>query len=94
MLKNDDIEDLKNLLQISTMPAKMRHQRLYKIVLRAYNRTISDYSKDERILIVDDGLIGFLEKRLFIAEWKHPRMTILSSFVVPFLRWIIKRRKD
>ena len=89
LLKKEDIEDLKNLSLMRTMPAVERHQRLYKISLRAYNRTSSEYTSDEKKRIVDDVLIGFLEKRLFIAEWKHLRMTILSSFVVPFFRWLL-----
>ena len=93
LLKIEDIEDLKNLFKMGTMPAIERHKRLYKIVLRAYNRTLSEYSADEKIRIVDNQLIGVLENRFFVAEWKHLWMTLLSSFAFPIFRWLLNRNK-
>lgn len=93
LLKIEDIEDLKNLFKMGTMPAIERHKRLYKIVLRAYNRTLSEYSADEKNRIVDNQLIGILENLFFVAEWKRPWMTIQSAFLVPFLRWVGRHMK-
>lgn len=89
-LNEKDIEDLLRLLHIRTMPAVDRHQRLYKIFLRAMSRSCEYLSETGRCLIIGPKVIKSIEKRLFIAEWRHPRMTMQSSFLVPLLRRILK----
>lgn len=94
ILNENDIDDLLELFRIRTMPAVDRHQRLYKIFLRANYRLSENLSETGRFLIVSPNVIKTIEKRLFISEWRHPRMTIQSSFLVPLLQWMLKRMNN
>ena len=94
ILNEGDINDLKKLFQQGTMKAVERHKRIYTVVFRAKNRPYSELSKLDHVVEMDREIIDFIEKRFFIAEWKHMRMTIQSSIIVPFLQWLLKRLRN
>ena len=96
VLNEDDISNLLSLLRIKTMRAVERHKRLYKIFLCARRRPYCELLDDEKKVVIDSNVINYIEKRLFIAEWKHLGVTLQSSLLIPFLRWLLKneRRKE
>ena len=96
VLNENDISNLISLLRINTMRAVERHKRLYKIFLCAKKRPYCELLDEEKRVVIDSNAINYIEKRLFIAEWKHMGMTLQSSLCIPFLRWLIKneRRKE
>ena len=91
ILNEEDLNKLTQLFQQGTMKAVERHEKLYRIFLRAKNRPLSEFTEEEKIRVINKEVIQFIENRFFVAEWKHLRMTIMSSFMVPFLQWLIKK---
>ena len=63
---------------------------LYRIFLRAQRRPYSELSENEKMIVLNKDVIHQIEKRFFVAEWKYLKMTIESSFIVPFLRLALK----
>ena len=90
VLNEEDIADLKTLLSRGTMKAIERHRMLYRIFLRAQRRPYTEQSDNDMMIVLNMDAINQIEKRFFVAEWKHLKMTIESSFIVPFLRRLLK----
>ena len=73
---------------------KKRHQGIYRIILTAVYRPIEEIDKDEKVGLLGENVIRGIERSFFKAEWKNLRTTIMSGYVVPVLRGIIKKSEQ
>ena len=92
ILNEEDIKKIRCLFD-SASKAFERHIGLYTIILRAKDRPLSELSTPGRFVVLDKDKIHFIEKRFSIAEWQHLDATIVSSIIIPLLRWHLKQRR-
>lgn len=69
-----------------------RHKRIYRLVLIAMNRPISEIDKDQEICILDNRRISFIEGLFARAERRHLGTTILSGYFIPKLQRIVNSK--
>lgn len=69
-----------------------RHKRIYRLVLIAKNRPITDIDKDQKICILDNRRINLIERLFARAERRHLGTTILSGYLIPKLQRIVNSK--
>lgn len=90
LLTRSDFKEFDKICQ-GEMTAVERHQKIYRLALRAKYRPFTDLPRTEKVAVVDTNAITFIEKRFAIAERKHLRMTLESAFILPLLQSLIRR---
>ena len=80
-----DLDEFERLMKRSKK-ALVRHKGIYKIFLRAINRS----SIDCQDVYVNQELIDYIESVLCKVEWYNPLITIRNIVLVPILRKIIR----
>lgn len=63
-----------------------RHQGVYRITLRAMNRSKEEVKPDDIQVVLDYYAIKQIEKFLSKAERKRLGKTLVSTYIVPILR--------
>ena len=92
MLTQDDFEGF-HLLCHGTMSMVERHQRIYRLLLKAMNRSIDEIGNNEIICIVENQTINLLEELFAKAERRHFRTTFLSGYVIPIMQRFVNKRR-
>ena len=89
VLINQDKEDFLELTKRTKQRLK-RHQGIYRITLRAMSRPKSKINDNDVYVVLNDDVISIIAKTLARLERKQLGTTLLSAFVIPRLRVIIR----
>lgn len=85
-----DWDDFLELVR-TTKQRLPRHKGLYRITLRAMNRSLKEINSDEIHAILDGKTIDIIEGVLAKAERKSLGATLKGAYLIPILRKVIKR---
>lgn len=90
ILTKKDWDDFLKLVK-TTKQRLPRHKGLYRITLRAMNRSQEAINQDEIFTVLDNNAIDIIEETLAKAEWKSLGATLKGAFLIPIFRKVIKR---
>ena len=85
LITKKDWEDYVALIK-STNKKMARHQGVYRITLRALNRTKEEVETEDLQMVLDHNAINQIETFLSKAEHKRLGKTLISTYIVLILR--------
>jgi hypothetical protein len=85
-----DYDDFLDLIR-TTKKRGERHRGLYRITLRALHHTEEDIEVEGIYAIIDNRMVNLFAKTLAKAERRSLGATLKGAYLVPFLRFVLKR---
>lgn len=76
-----------------TMTMYSRHQKIYRILLKAVYRPIEEIDRNEKVSLIGIDFINLIEKCFFIAERKNIGITLINGYLKPIFRGIKNKRQ-
>lgn len=89
IITKKDWEDYLALIK-STNKKMARHQGVYRITLRAMNRSKEEVKTEAIQVVLDHNAINQIENFLSKAERKRLGKTLISTYIVPIFRGLFR----
>lgn len=85
-----DYDDFLDLIR-TTKKRGERHRGLYRITLRALHHTEEEIESEGIYAIINNRTIDLIAKTLAKAERRSLGSTLKGAYLIPFLRFVLKR---